>query len=47
MHGGETEAAVWTCLPCGLQPEGFDDGACRNPIELLACPEHSEEKGIR
>lgn len=46
LRAGDTEPSVCRCSACGLPLEGFNHAGCRNPIELLACPEHREE-GVR
>ena len=47
LRRGKAEPTVCFCLPCGRPLEGFDHSRCRNPVELLACPEHMEEERRR
>jgi len=44
LRGAEREPTVCVCAPCGRPLEGFDHSACKDIIELVACPEHMEEE---
>jgi hypothetical protein len=44
LRGADTEQTVCICLPCGRPIEGFDHSGCKDPIELIARREHTEEE---